>query len=110
MFKVIQISINRIMADKSVFGWIASTITLLYKLPQIYKIVKKKSSADLSSRSIVLQATGYIFYAVHGYVTGDMPILVMGTVALLENGLLGALYLYYRNKTVENVANVDIII
>ena len=90
------------MSDKSIFGWIASTITLLYKLPQIYKIIKKKSSKDLSARSIVLQSVGYIFYTIHGYITNDLPILVMGSVAFCENTMLGILYLYYKNYDKES--------
>ena len=32
----------------SVYGWIASSITIIYKLPQIYKLYKTKKSDDLS--------------------------------------------------------------
>tara|TARA_B100000700_G_C14707107_1_gene697307 strand:+ start:395 stop:703 length:309 start_codon:yes stop_codon:yes gene_type:complete len=86
------------MSDKSIFGWIASSITLLYKLPQIYKIVKTKSSKDLSMRSIVLQSLGYIFYILHGHTIKDLPILVMGSVALCENTICIFLHLKYRNN------------
>ena len=34
--------------EKSLFGWVASSITLIYKLPQIYKLYKTKKSNDLS--------------------------------------------------------------
>ena len=27
---------------KSFYGWVASSITLIYKLPQIYKLYKRK--------------------------------------------------------------------
>ena len=97
------------MSNKSIFGWIASSITLLYKLPQIYKIVKSKSSKDLSMRSIVLQSAGYIFYIVHGFTVKDLPILVMGSVALCENTVCMFLHLKYRNnredETEQNPSN-----
>ena len=95
------------MSDKSIFGWIASTITLLYKLPQIYKIIKNKSSKDLSTRSLVLQSIGYIFYAIHGYVIEDSPILVMGGVALFENAVLTTLYFYFKSRTLEQSNESD---
>ena len=86
------------MSNKSIFGWIASSITLMYKLPQIYKIVKTKSSKDLTMHSIVLQSLGYIFYILHGYTIKDLPILVMGSVALCENTICTFLHLKYRNN------------
>ena len=48
--------------QKSIFGWIASSITLIYKLPQIFKLYKTKKSVDLSLFSLLIQCFGYIFY------------------------------------------------
>ena len=90
------------MSNKSIFGWIASSITLLYKLPQIYKIVKSKSSKDLSIYSYILQSIGYVFYGIHGYIIKDDPILVMGSVALIQNLLCIFLHLKYRNNIIED--------
>ena len=90
------------MSNKSVFGWIASSITLLYKLPQIYKIIKSKSSKDLSMHSYTLQSLGYIFYGIHGYSIKDDPILVMGTVALIQNLICIFLHFKYKDNVIED--------
>ena len=45
--------------NKSVFGWIASSITVVYKLPQIIKLYKTKKSDDLSIMSLFIQLIGY---------------------------------------------------
>ena len=86
------------MTDQSVFGWIATSITFIYKLPQIYKLCKTKSSSDLSITSILIQLLGYIFYALHGLSVNDYPILVMGSVSLLQNITLSVLYFCYKEK------------
>tara|TARA_B100000073_G_scaffold343975_1_gene349868 strand:- start:897 stop:1172 length:276 start_codon:yes stop_codon:yes gene_type:complete len=86
------------MSDRSVFGWIATSITFIYKLPQIYKLCKTKSSNDLSITSILIQLLGYIFYALHGLSVNDYPILVMGSVSLLQNITLSVLYFCYKDK------------
>ena len=90
------------MSNKSIFGWIASSITLLYKLPQIYKIIKNKSSKDLSIHSYNLQSLGYIFYGIHGYAIKDDPILVMGTVALIQNLICIFLHFKYKDNVIDS--------
>ena len=89
------------MADKTVFGWIASSITIIYKLPQIYKLYNTKSSKDLSILSIIIQTFGYIFYAIHGWIIQDLPVLFMGTVAFVENVIMGIMYFWYKNTVID---------
>ena len=86
------------MPDTTVFGWIASSITFIYKLPQIYKLCKTKSSNDLSIFSIFIQTLGYIFYVLHGFTVNDYPILVMGSVSLLQNITISVLYFCYKKE------------
>ena len=86
------------MSDTSVFGWIATSITFIYKLPQIYKLCKTKSSDDLSITSILIQLLGYIFYALHGLSVNDYPILVMGSISLLQNIILSVLCIFVIKK------------
>ena len=83
----------------SVYGWIASGITLIYKLPQIYKLYKTKKSDDLSVNSLLMQSVGYIFYIIHGANVQDNPIIVMGTGALFETMVIVAMYYLYRKQT-----------
>lgn len=89
------------MADKTVFGWIASSITIIYKLPQIYRLYNTKSSKDLSILSIIIQTLGYIFYAIHGWIIQDLPVLVMGTVTFVENVIMGIMYFWYKNIVID---------
>ena len=86
------------MNNQTVFGWIATSITFIYKLPQIYKLCKTKKSNDLSITSILIQLLGYIFYALHGFTVNDYPILAMGSISLLQNIILSVLYFCYKEK------------
>ena len=79
------ISHYNIKMSKSIFGWIASSITVIYKIPQIVKLYKTKKSDDLSILSLFIQLIGYIFYILHGVSIGDLPIIFMGSGALFEN-------------------------
>ena len=84
----------------SVFGWIATVGTFLYKIPQIYKLFKTKSSNDVSVTSLSIQTTGYVFYIIHGFIIDDYPTLVMGGISLLQGILLVTLTCIYKNKKI----------
>tara|TARA_X000000368_G_C22942028_1_gene672617 strand:+ start:295 stop:591 length:297 start_codon:yes stop_codon:yes gene_type:complete len=96
----------------SVYGWIASIITLIYKLPQIYKIIVTKKSSDISIISYFVQSIGYIFYILHGIQQKDNPIILMGGGALCQSLILMILYFIYKNNDKVNDINEqdDIII
>ena len=95
--------------QKSIFGWIASSITLIYKLPQIFKLYKTKKSDDLSLFSLLIQCFCYIFYILHGNTLNDLPIMFMGGGALLETAIIVILYFYYKgnitNPPIDNTNN-----
>ena len=82
----------------SVYGWIASAITLIYKLPQIYKIIVTKQSSDISIISYIVQSIGYVFYILHGVTNNDNPIILMGSGALFQSIILMILYYIYKNN------------
>lgn len=82
----------------TVFGWIATAGTFLYKLPQIYKLYKTKSSNDVSASSLIIQTSGYIFYIIHGFIIDDYPTLVMGGISFLQGVILVILCCMYKNK------------
>ena len=88
---------------KTLYGWIASSITLIYKLPQIYKLYKRKKSNDISVLSLLVQSVGYIFYILHGITVNDSPIVLMGSGALFETVILVIMYFYYSKTTNPNV-------
>ncbi len=77
------------------FGWIATGLTLVYRVPQIYKLVRTKSGGDLSSYSYGVQSTAYLFYILHGITIGDPPILTMGSIALCQNLVIVGLRYHY---------------
>ena len=88
----------------SVYGWIATSITLIYKIPQIITLYRVKETGSLSILSITTQGIGYIFYAIHGYNKNDLPIIFMGCISFIQSLILFTLYCRYRHNlpTVEN--------
>ena len=82
----------------SIFGWIATCGTFIYKVPQIYKLYKTKSSNDVSTTSLVIQTTGYVFYIIHGFIIDDYPTIVMGGLSFLQGVILVILCCVYKKN------------
>lgn len=70
--------------EKVIFGWIATTFSLIYKLPQIYKLYKTRDGAGVSLTSYILQSMSYVFYIPHSIFNSDYPIMVMSISSVIQ--------------------------
>ena len=80
-----------------IFGWIATSLSLIYKLPQIYILYRNKKHDGLSIASILVQGLSYGFYIAHGINIDDLPIMCMGIVSLLQTICLVIMYYIYKS-------------
>jgi uncharacterized protein with PQ loop repeat len=78
------------------FGWIGTGLTLVYKIPQIIEIIKRRKIDGISIRSYELQSIGCTMYIIHGYQILDKPIMVMGIVTLGLNIIMMIIYYYIK--------------
>lgn len=83
-----------------IFGWISVIGTFLYKLPQIYKFYKTKTSEGVSLTSYILQTIGYIAQILHGIIINDLPTITLGAGALFLNLILCFQQYYYRKNAI----------
>mmetsp|Transcript_22538 Transcript_22538/g.45032 ORF Transcript_22538/g.45032 Transcript_22538/m.45032 type:complete len:106 (+) Transcript_22538:120-437(+) len=81
-----------------VFGWIAVTLSLIYKFPQIYKLQKTRDTRGISVGSQIIQASAYGFYIVHGSIIGDPPVVLLGITSLSQSIVLIVQYFCYRGR------------
>ena len=88
-----------------IFGWAAVALSLVYKLPQMYRLWRAKKIDGLSVTSLIVQTVSYGFYIAHGVVINDLPILWMGIVALAQSILVIGLYFYYKRRRTEETIN-----
>ncbi len=79
-----------------VFGWIATILSLLYKLPQIVYLYRVKDASGLSLLSMACQTISYGFYVAHGASINDWPIIIMGLVSCIQSIILVFMYFHYK--------------
>lgn len=82
--------------ERIIFGTIASSISFLYKIPQMYKLYKVKKTDGLSFKSILLQSISYIFYIIHGYFLQDYTIFIGMSITLIQSVIMIGLYCKYK--------------
>ena len=79
-------------------GFLALIVNCIQQLPQLYKTYHTKKVDDLSSYSLILILLTSILWFIHGYIIGDIPLLLSGLITIIINGGLLGLYLVYRIK------------
>ena len=88
--------------EKILFGWIATSFSLVYKLPQIYKLYKTKEVSGISLKAYILQTISYLFYIIHGSFNTDFPIVVMGISSFTQCLIILFLGNKYRDRDLSN--------
>lgn len=82
--------------EKIIFGTIASSLSFMYKIPQMYKLYNTKKIDGLSLKSFLLQIVSYIFYIIHGYFVQDYTIFIGMSITLIQSLIIIGLYFKYK--------------
>ena len=68
-----------------VFGFLATLLTTIAFLPQLYKTWQTKSADDVSIVMLILFITGLICWIIYGLKINSIPILVANLITLIFN-------------------------
>lgn len=80
------------------FGWLGGVVNSVHVLPQMWKIYKTKSVADISISSILIKIIACSLYTIHGFVIWDLPLFVMTSIILLQYVIIFFQYKYYKKN------------
>jgi uncharacterized protein with PQ loop repeat len=76
-------------------GIVATILSQVYRLPQIYKIYQTKTGNDISIFSIFIQTISYIFYILYSVFNWDLIYIISNIISLVENIIVYLLIKYY---------------
>lgn len=79
---------------KTVLGTLAAIFTTIAFIPQVWHVVKTKSTKDISLTMFILFTLGVTFWLLYGVALGAMPVIVANTLVLI----LSAIILIYKIK------------
>lgn len=66
----------------TLIGLIAGTLTTFSFVPQLVKILKSRSTHDISLIMYVVFTTGILLWLVYGILILDLPIIIANAIAL----------------------------
>ena len=79
----------------TVIGLVAGGLTTFAMLPELIKILKTKSTKDISLLLFIMAFLGVILWLVYGFLINDVPVMVGNGISLLLVGSVLILKLKY---------------
>lgn len=79
-------------------GFAGLACSLIYRIPQIYKLYKTESVNDISLWMIHVQNVSYCFYIAYGFLIADLVYIISSFVSVLQNFIILILYCRFRNR------------
>lgn len=64
-------------------GLIAGTLTTAAFFPQVLKIWKSRSAADISLGMFVLFSVGVLLWVIYGFSIGSLPVVLANSITLV---------------------------
>jgi MtN3 and saliva related transmembrane protein len=76
-------------------GSLASTLTTIAFVPQVWRVWKTRSARDLSLPMYLIFTSGVVLWLIYGLLIGAMPIIAGNVVTLLLAGTVVAMKLKF---------------
>lgn len=83
------------MQPATMLGFVAGLLTTIAFLPQVIRVWRRRSAADLSFPMLAIFSTGVTLWLYYGWLVSDMPMMAANAVTLLLNCLLVAMKLRF---------------
>ena len=81
--------------NADLIGALASTLTTIAFVPQVWRAWKTRSARDLSLPMYLIFSSGVVLWFVYGLMLGAMPIIVGNAITLLLAGAVLAMKLKF---------------
>jgi MtN3 and saliva related transmembrane protein len=82
----------------TLIGSLAAALTMFAFFPQIFKVIKTKSTKDISLTTLVQLALGVSLWIIYGIHLKDIIIITANGVTLMSLTVLLYLYFYYHRR------------
>ncbi|HED33244.1 MAG TPA: hypothetical protein ENJ08_03370 [Gammaproteobacteria bacterium] len=84
------------MLIEQAFAWLASVLTTLIFIPQLYKAFRTRQTRDISMLMMILAVMGNLAWLVHASLTGNTPLIVCASLIIMMSFILIAFK--YKNE------------
>ncbi len=91
-FRKRQNRMNLIIA----LGLIGATLTTVSFLPQLIKVIKTRSTKDISTGMFVLFGTDFFIWLIYGILIKDIPLIIANSFAFVEATIIFIFKIIYK--------------
>jgi MtN3 and saliva related transmembrane protein len=88
-----------------VVGWAATLASTISFLPQAWKIVRTRTTKDISAGMYMITVAGFALWTTYGLLLGVWPLIVTNGICLMFSSFILAMKLLPR-RDVEMVADI----
>ena len=85
---------KRVMNYISLIGILAAILTTGSFIPQAYKVIKTRSTDDLSAVTFTMLFTGTLCWFIYGFIITDYPLILANGITAVLTGII--LYMKIR--------------
>lgn len=79
-----------------IIGFFAATLTTIAYLPQLIRIIKTRSTKDVSLLMYLVMLTGVVLWLVYGIQIGSKPVIVANTITTIFVATIMVFKLRYK--------------
>ena len=87
-----------------IIGLSAAVLTTAANIPQTYKMIKTKSTKDVSVMTYSMLIVGFILWVAYGIIREDYPILIANSISVLICSTI-LLLKFSSTKTLDKIKN-----
>jgi MtN3 and saliva related transmembrane protein len=84
------------MDSTTLLGLVAGSLTTAAFLPQLVKVLKSRSTKDISLLMYIVICTGILLWLIYGVIIGSLPVITANAVTLLIASAILALKIRFR--------------
>ncbi len=77
-------------------GLIGATLTTVSLLPQLIKVIKTRSTKDISAGMFALFVTDFFIWLIYGLLIKDIPLIIANSFAFVEATLILIFKIIYK--------------
>ena len=86
-----------------ILGYAAAIFTTAANIPQAYKIIRTRSTKDISTLTYSILFIGLVLWLVYGIYKNDLPIIIANAIAAAISGII--ILLKFTSRKVLNDLN-----
>ena len=77
-------------------GLIGATLTTISLLPQLIKVVKTRSTKDISAGMLALFVTAFFVWLIYGLLIKDIPLIIANSFAFAQSVMILIFKIVYK--------------